>query len=124
MNAIEKLEAAKDLISNSDSWTKNWFAADENGRTISVHDNRAVKFCALGALIKTGSCYTEDHCGYYLNTAAHKLYGMSTSIVNDTKGHEAIMNCFDEAIKIAKEDLGVVDNCEKADVPEPGLVKK
>lgn len=98
--------AARDLISDPEHWTQNHMARNGKNRSIEATDPDAVKFCALGAVDKTlGEEYLTKHVSVrqYLNKAAKELYRCLPTDVNDDLDHEAVMNMYDEAIKMAKD---------------------
>lgn len=47
----------KDLLSTPEKWCKGDYAQDETGNPVASHDDRAARFCLLGAVNR---CYAED----------------------------------------------------------------
>lgn len=103
-----QLRKAQGLISDSRRWCTDSLAEDQNGRKVGVDDDRAERFCAKGALIRSGC---TSHAGDYLIKAAQKLSSnelppliCSVSAFNDTSTHAQVMFLFETAIKLAEEE--------------------
>jgi hypothetical protein len=98
---IQIVELARALIVDEQHWCTRHFALDKNGIVVSPTSPRAVRRCALGAVIAAAYQITHDF------DAAHKLgyealapIGNSITLmgVNDTSGHSAVLAVFDEII--------------------------
>jgi hypothetical protein len=95
------VERARELIADEQHWSRRILAQDVNGVVVSPTSAKAVKRCALGALIAAAYQLTHDF------DAAHQLgdeavrprYRAATLMhVNDTRGHAAVLALFDEVI--------------------------
>lgn len=100
MTPAEELMAARDLISDPRNWTRHALARNSGGFSVSVISPYAVKFCVNGALCRAS---TGDVISY-LTKAANDLGYPDTVTLNDESNHETVMEMFDRAIRLAKED--------------------
>ena len=98
---LQIVERARELIADEQHWCQRHLALDVNGVVVSPTSAKAVKRCALGAVIAAAYQLTHDF------DAAHQLgrealrprYGATTLIyVNDTRGHAAVLALLDEVI--------------------------
>ena len=96
------VERARELIADEQHWCRRHLALDANGVVVSPTSARAVKLCALGAVVAAAYQLTKDF------DAAHQLaqevlgahYRAATLMhVNDTRGHQAVIALFDEVIE-------------------------
>ena len=105
----EMLRMARDKIIDKNHWTSGHAAKDANGRPISYRHPNATSWCAVGAIRNiTGTTLDgrfngsfKVHC--FLESITQEKYGLEVKDVNDILGYEAIMECFDIAIKKADE---------------------
>lgn len=121
MTPAENLMAARDLISDPKHWTTRTEARTINGEITSPTAYNAFSFCAYGAInrildlgialrlrhlpAQRGSIRVQEKEKAYLKRAASLLYDETrVSFVNDNLGHSTIMDVYDEAIRLAKED--------------------
>ena len=97
-------ERARELIADEQHWCQRHLALDVNGVVVSPTSAKAVKRCALGAVIAAAYQLTHDF------DAAHQLghealglrYRAATLMqINDTSGHAAVLALFDEVIAAA-----------------------
>jgi len=95
------VERARELIADEQHWCQRHLALDVNGVVVSPTSAKAVKRCALGAVIAAAYQLTNDY------NAAHQLghevlgthYRAATLMhVNDSRGHAAVLGLFDEVI--------------------------
>jgi hypothetical protein len=98
---VQIVERAHALIRDEQHWCRRVLAIDVNGVPISPISVKAVKRCALGAVIAAAYQLTHDY------DAAHRLghealrphYSPATLIyVNDIRGHAAVLALFDAVI--------------------------
>jgi hypothetical protein len=64
-------------------------------------DSRAVRRCALGALIAAAYQLTNDHSQAHeiAISAVRPLFGTATLVnINDVRGHAAVLALFDEVV--------------------------
>ena len=98
---IQIVERARALIADEQHWCRGHLAQDESGVGIFATSDRAVKRCALGAVIAAAYQLTRDFDA--ANDLAHKAmrpcYSTATLIhVNDMRGHTAVLAPLDEVI--------------------------
>ena len=99
---IQIVELARTLIADEQQhWCRHHLAVDENGIVVLPMSPRAVKRCALGAVIAAAYQLTHDF------DTAHKLgHEVLAPIgglvilmhVNDTRGYSAVLALFDRVI--------------------------
>jgi hypothetical protein len=98
---LQIVERARALIADESRWCRRELALDANGVVVSPTSARAVKRCALGAVIAAAYQLTNDY------NAAHQLghevlgthYRAATLMhINDSRGHAAVLALFDEVI--------------------------
>ena len=99
---VQIVERARALIANEQHWCRRHLALDKNGAVVSPTSAKAMKRCALGAVVAAAYQLTKDF------DAAHQLaqevlgahYRAATLMhVNDTRGHQAVIALFDEVIE-------------------------
>lgn len=120
MKDSELLILAKAEIASPENWAKNYFGRDESNKPIDVLDQRACKFCSMGAVHKAIQRQTkngviergrhattarlflllEKSIGVYENDAGTGVAEFNDS--EDTR-HDDVMAVFDLAIKAAKQ---------------------
>ena len=98
---VQIVERARALIANEQHWCRRHLASDKNGAVVSPTSAKAMKRCALGAVVAAAYQLTHDY------DAAHQLghevlapiYRAAILMrVNDTRGHAAVLALFDEVI--------------------------
>lgn len=99
-DVVDQLLAARDLIADEERWCQGAIARDAEGNDTAAGNAAAVAFCAEGAALVVGSW---KKMGPYLQTAANSLYDTVFFRVNDDLGHEAVMEVYDYAIRLAKD---------------------
>jgi hypothetical protein len=91
-------------------WTKGAFARDANGNEVFIWSPLAVCWCAEGALKRCRLPRTIDDSisslfdRRDLNQVAAILFGQDMTAVNDDLGHAAVMQMYDKAIELARDD--------------------
>ena len=106
MSPKEILIKAKELIQNKDNWIQGSYARDSKNNLVMVRDENACRFCAMGAIMKIADARLGSE--YYkarevLMFEAKNIlndHRIESAIVhlNDTTGHEKVMELFDAAI--------------------------
>jgi hypothetical protein len=95
------IERAKELIQDERHWCRGYLAIDAFGVSADPTGREAVKRCALGALAAAAYQLTNNRSWAYelaLN-ALRPLCGSNTVVlVNDHRGHAAVLALFDEAM--------------------------
>lgn len=106
------LVEAKALIEHPVHWTQHVYARDRAGGSVQAHDERAVCWCALGALYHVGHNAMPVRSGVEVVGAARDLLTLHSqrkglpigaSRVNDYLGHAEVMKMYDAAIATATE---------------------
>lgn len=98
MSTLEILTAARELISDRKKWTKGETARDSRSRTVSPRDERAVRWCSFGAVVKvTGPDYSAAWCAK--RTMDRHIPEIGLYHFNDTHTHAEVLAAFDKAIE-------------------------
>ncbi len=108
MTTLEVLQGARDLLSSPDRWCKKSIAQDSEGGGCGPHLKKAVRWCALGALVRTIG--EKDGWGAEFDSAVKVLSGSDThggelvSLFNDKPdtAHGDVVAYFDQAIEREK----------------------
>jgi hypothetical protein len=98
---IQIAEGARALIADKQHWCSWHLAQDASGVGVFATSDRAVKRCALGAMIAAAYELTRDFDAAYdlAHKALYPHYSTATLIhVNDMRGHAAVLALFDEVI--------------------------
>ena len=101
---LNELKAIRESILDENRWTRNYFALDDSGKPVGTNDKTAVRFCLVGAILKTVSPFSHKYLLIYHNL--RKNIGLSTSLYefNDERGHKAVIDLLDKAIKQCEEE--------------------
>ena len=107
MKISNRLIAGKKLIENPDNWIKGHYAKFTKNDVSHLYGNdpEATCFCSIGALQRVNA--NNFHWGdgtRYLDIAAHQLFTLSVTSVNDDLDHKDVMRMWDHAIALAKHD--------------------
>lgn len=99
------VKRAKELIDDPSRWTKGVYARSGNGIEVGIHDDRAKRWCALGALTKasgeraTPNSVMDGPIGDLFNKV---VPGYAMSDINDGPGgRHWILGIFDDMMKLA-----------------------
>lgn len=108
MNPVETLlRASKHRIALKENFCQGPFATDENGEEVDELSSKAVCFCAAGALRRSAKDLgIRDRRAASDILSRNAPHGTDYVLVSDCKGHDAIHDLFDKAIKEAAE-LGI-----------------
>lgn len=109
MNAIETfeiieiLEDAKKRIEDPTHWCQDTMARDSQEPCPSG-DRLAIQWCAVGSITQTLRVKKSDHAIRNetlerLNEKCQQNYGGGIATVNDSHGHVAILECFNDTIR-------------------------
>lgn len=110
---VRSLISAKDLISDPKHWTTDMLARNHQGRNCSPLSEKAVSFCAVGAMMRVTDIDLVSPLvvpTHPLRRAAAEIYvpGLSCKAtparVNNALGHAVTLGMFDRAIELARED--------------------
>jgi hypothetical protein len=98
---IQIVEIARALIADEQHWCLHHLALDKNGIVVGPMSPRAVRRCALGAVLAAAYQLTHNF------DTAHKLGHEALAPfclpallmhLNDTIGHAAVLTLFDDVI--------------------------
>jgi len=94
---VSALRDAYELIRDESRWTRGATARLANGERTLPGDDRAVKWCAIGALM---SCGVDALLFSRIDDLAVELFPGSVHIadVNDNLGHAAIVQVLEKAL--------------------------
>jgi hypothetical protein len=95
------IQRAKALIQDESQWCRGYLAVDAHGDSVDPISAEAVRRCALGALAAAAYQLTNDSVRSYelAINALRPLCGSNTVVVvNDHRGHAAVLALFDEAM--------------------------
>jgi len=111
MTTLEVLKDARNLIADKGRWCRGYAALAESGHPVRAHSDRAVRWCAVGAVRHiVGDDWDAKSIRsirQMLNIVSEELHGKENLVlVNDHDGHEAVLKVFDEAIKLLEEGNG------------------
>lgn len=115
---VEVLSAARELIADPHRWTQATFARDAAGDDVASSAADAVAWCAWGALYRVcgrlaDSPEEPDPClsaaERHLIRAAVDLYDQNPEDVNDERGHPAVLEVYDLAIRDASHSSQIED---------------
>ncbi|MGI9251316.1 MAG: DUF6197 family protein [Pseudohongiellaceae bacterium] len=60
LTTADILVGARKLIADPAHWTKHYWAKDKDGKPIDIHDPKAERFCALGAIMRFNRTQNPD----------------------------------------------------------------
>ena len=96
------IERAKQLIEDESQWCRGYLAIDASGASTDPTSREAVRRCALGALIAATYQLTNDRSWAYelaFNALRPLCRSNTVVLMNDHRGHAAILALFDEAME-------------------------
>ncbi len=100
MTASSVLSQALSIIANPSVWGQEAIAVDGRGNEVKPRDERAKRFCMVGAVQRVQSS-TDDYGAAIL--ALRKACGdQSIFQFNDTHSHKAVVNVMKRAIRAAE----------------------
>jgi hypothetical protein len=98
---MQIVERARAFVADEQHWCRGGLARDVNGEGVCPTSARAVKRCALGAVIAAAHELTHDldAAHDFAFRALRPQCGTATLVrVNDMRGHAAVLALFDEVI--------------------------
>lgn len=104
MTVREHLIAAKALIDTPEKWAQGELARDANNDPVSMFSEKAVCFCAMGAVYKVpvGWKNTAEILKKLDAAAAEKAnQAWNIASFNDKATHAEVMQVFDRAIELS-----------------------
>lgn len=107
MASADILRAARARIEDPKNWTTKAFAKDAKGNAVFGDSDKAVCWCALGAVDAEIRGVIKIDPAKYLFDVCGRLFDVDeVSIVNDRFGHRAVLKLFDAAIAAAEAEAG------------------
>ena len=103
MFTVEQLKEARERIADRKRWTRGAPARRRNGHPTHPLSTAAVKWCALGALMRSGyPGWTDDDFDAYwaIDKTVREGGGYSLTYLNDVDGHAAVLAVLDRAIAL------------------------
>jgi hypothetical protein len=103
--AAKDLREARAIIADPSRWTTGVAARKATGEKTSPLDGDAASFCAIGAIMRAavGNPFREQAAQEFLYAYLEEAQpGRYITAINDTDGHEAVLNMFDKAIALAE----------------------
>lgn len=102
MSTLETLKAVKALIEDPKHWAVGALARSAKGRVVNAESPKATCFCIEGAFRRvTGETWSSEWVP--IVAASRLLYGELPYVVNDDRGHDAVMAVLDAAIAEAEK---------------------
>ncbi len=98
---LQFIQTAKELIQDERHWCRCYLALDAYGLSVDPAGPDAVKRCALGALIAAAYQLTNNKVWAHelaLNALRPLCGSNSIVLINDHRGHAAVLALFDEAM--------------------------
>ena len=102
METKEVLQKAKKLILDPENWTQGVSARDKDDKSASPNSKAAISWCALGAIAAVDNS-AVSHRGAYRKLLDVSGVGYIGSF-NDSHSHEEVLDLFDRAISLCKEE--------------------
>lgn len=108
---VEILEASLETLGpNGEHWCKGSYAQDTHNLPVPTKDPRAIKFCAVGAVLRQESSFnyskmrSAEH--YLLMSVATESSWRSVADFNDhnLRKFPSVKRAFEKAIELAKEE--------------------
>jgi len=99
---------ARNLIADAAHWTRNFLACNAAGYSVHWCDASATKWCAMGAIYRgayelVGDRDQATSIGTKVAKSISSLWlYQGLMIMNDTRGHAAILARFDKALAAAR----------------------
>ncbi|HEV7436114.1 MAG TPA: hypothetical protein VGO22_14735 [Pseudorhizobium sp.] len=98
MNAVSILIAALALISAPSKWTKEDVAQNAQDRPVKPTDERAKRFCMVGAIQRVATDASAEAYGQAITLLRKACGEQSIFEFNDKHGHKAALTCMRRAI--------------------------
>ena len=97
MSTLEILQWARELISDPERWSNSWFAEDVIGKIVEPDDERACRWCLLGAIWKVAA--TPDKVALALDELYRDLFATRTVRSNRSQdNHRMALELLDRSI--------------------------
>lgn len=100
MTAASVLSQALSIIANPNAWAQEAVAVDRRGNEVKPTDQRAKRFCMVGALQRVGA--SSGEYGTAIMALRKACGDQSIFQFNDTHGHKAVVNVMKRAIRAAE----------------------
>lgn len=98
------LTQARELLSDPKKWTKHAIARKNNGNFVAADSEKAVCWCAMGAMHRFGNAWRTKVEKYFYT--ANEISDYCVEDWNNAKErtHDDVLKAFDKAIELAKND--------------------
>ena len=101
MKTSEALRKARNKIANPRHWTQYVLARGKAGELVQPESDKAVCWCAVGAVRSVAAGRSRSMCLYYLELM---VPFREVALYNDSRTHNDVMNMFNNAIEEAQND--------------------
>jgi hypothetical protein len=100
---VKVLISALEMISDEKHWAKGVSAVDSTGAPVKATDQRAVAWCAIGALDRAAGNDNElfESCLQFLQKASLQLFRCDPAVINDRTNHGGLVEMYTRAIQLA-----------------------
>lgn len=100
MTPLIILKKARRLLSKPERWAKGHSAYDAYGGHVNITAKTAVKFCAVGAIVKSAGEEWFNIHAMWLSNYLSIMLGQSIVVWNDhpRRTHAQVLRAFDKAI--------------------------
>jgi hypothetical protein len=108
MKIVDILTGGKEVLSDPKHWTQEHCAKDADGKPALFNAKNATCWCSVGAIAKAHGQNTgpkQYQCLGLLDRAAGALGYPDAIKLNDTANHGTVMQMFDLAIGLAREEV-------------------
>lgn len=100
MTAASVLSSALSLIENPTRWAQHHVALDRYGNEVAPRDERAARFCMVGAIQRVQS--SSDDYGAAIRALRKACGDQSIFEFNDGHGHRSVVKAMKRAIGAAR----------------------
>lgn len=115
MEIVDILLEARNLIADRDQWTRGTFAVAADNMPVEPHSPLAIRWCAVGAIVKVCSAHGLTNPNRSVPCTGTKAIraieshtnGTLLHRINDDYGHDYTIDAFDTAIRFLKDHDGV-----------------
>lgn len=103
---VKVLVTALKMISDEKHWAKGVGAIDNTGAPVKTTDQRAVAWCAVGALDRAAGDDSElfESCLQLLQKASLQLFRCDPAVINDHTNHSGLVEMYTRAIQLASRE--------------------
>ena len=99
MTTRSLLIAARERIADPANHCRGALARNARGEAVLAHSDSATSWCAYGATLAIAGFDETGRARVALITAAREHFNLAPETVNDTLGHQAVMDLYAVAIE-------------------------